>query len=460
VSLRSVTLMMLEMLIVMGGVLCAAKLRFWNDPVDFEVYALQAWFGVQVLITILVFGVCFYWNDLYDLANEPPPGDQIVRVWQSLGAGCVILSVVYFLAPSTQIGRGVFFLAFALTATSITVLRSTLAVGWRAARPRKKLLILGCGRTARTVGEVIGSRTDLDLDLTGFLRADPAGADGMDASFERPVLGSIDQLQDIVVRQGISRVIVAVEDQRGRLPVNDLVNLRVQGVTVTDAGTILSEMTGRVWIELVKPSWFIYSEGFRRSKLLAAVKRFTDLVCALVALVVLSPLMVLIAAAVRLDSRGPALFRQVRVGVGGKHFEVLKFRSMRVDAEATGAQWATECDPRVTRLGRILRKYRLDELPQFINVIRGDMSFVGPRPERPVFVQELRKLIPYYDERHSVRPGVTGWAQVKYSYGASVEDALRKLEFDLFYIQNMSPLFDLFIMFQTTRVVLFGGGAR
>jgi exopolysaccharide biosynthesis polyprenyl glycosylphosphotransferase len=223
----------------------------------------------------------------------------------------------------------------------------------------------------------------------------------------------------------------------------------------------MAALSGRIWLESIHPSWFIFSEGFRRSRLTLTIKRALDLAFSLIGLVISLPVMALVAIAVKLDSPGPVIFRQQRVGLGGKGFEVLKFRSMRVDAEeANGAQWASKNDPRATRVGAFLRKFRLDELPQFVNVIRGEMSFVGPRPERPVFVEQLRKEISYYDERHSVRPGLTGWAQVQYPYGATVQDAYRKLEYDLFYLKNMSIFFDCAIILETIRTVFTGRGAR
>jgi sugar transferase (PEP-CTERM system associated) len=268
-------------------------------------------------------------------------------------------------------------------------------------------------------------------------------------------------IEAITRERAISRIVVALDDRRGVLPTRELVTLRVQGLRVDDASTALAALTGRISLRSVKPSWFVFSEGFHRSRWNDLLKRILDLVVGTVGLIVSLPLMILVALAVRLDSKGPIIYRQTRVGRMGKHFEVLKFRSMRVDAEqTTGAQWASENDPRTTLTGRFLRKYRLDELPQFINVIRGDMSFVGPRPERPCFVEELREKIPYYDERHSVRPGLTGWAQVRYTYGSSIEDAFQKLEYDLFYLKNMSLTFDLAIIFQTIRIVLGGHGGR
>ena len=235
-----------------------------------------------------------------------------------------------------------------------------------------------------------------------------------------PVLGTTDQLPELVSRNDVARIVVALEDQRnGALPIQKLVRLRVAGIEVEEAHSTIAALTGRVWLDTVKPSWFVFSSGFHRSPITLIVKRIIDLIAGIVGFVLMFPVMVIIAAAVRLDSKGPVLYKQTRVGLRGRHFEVIKFRSMRTDAEQGTAKWATANDPRVTRVGRILRKYRLDEIPQFINVIRGEMSLVGPRPERPSFVEDLRKRILYYDERHTVRPGLTGLAQVRYQYGSN-----------------------------------------
>jgi sugar transferase (PEP-CTERM system associated) len=275
------------------------------------------------------------------------------------------------------------------------------------------------------------------------------------------ILGPADRLDEITRANRAAKIIVALEDRRGVLPVRHLVRLKAEGVYIEDVESTLAALAGRVWLATVRPSWFVFSDGFRRSKFGAVTKRAVDLAAGIVGFFLTVPLMALVAVAIKLDSNGPVLYRQTRVGWKGRHFELLKFRSMRVDAESNGeAQWASENDPRVTRVGRHLRKFRLDELPQFVNVIRGDMSFVGPRPERPVFVERLRNEISYYDERHTVRPGITGWAQVEYRYGSSVDDAWRKLEYDLFYLKNMSFLFDCAIIFKTIRIVLTGTGGR
>jgi sugar transferase (PEP-CTERM system associated) len=347
-----------------------------------------------------------------------------------------------------------------LVTALVIMSRKLLDKAWQFTAPMQRVMILGTGQLALELARELTRRGDLSMKLEGFV----GGAGSQDESekiFGFPVLGPTSEMEAIAKERGVSKIIVAMEDRRGTLPTRELVTLRVQGVRVEDAASALSGLTGRVSLRAVRPSWFVFSDGFHRSKWIDLLKRVLDLAAGMIGLAASMPIMIVVSLVVRLESKGPIIFRQTRVGRMGKCFEVLKFRSMNVDAEkSNGAQWASENDPRVTRIGRFLRKYRLDELPQFVNVIRGEMSFVGPRPERPCFVEELRKTIPYYDERHSVRPGVTGWAQVQYAYGASIEDAFNKLEYDLFYLQNMSLTFDLAIIFQTIRIVIGGRGGR
>jgi sugar transferase (PEP-CTERM system associated) len=357
------------------------------------------------------------------------------------------------------LSRGVFFISVTLVPAFVTLSRIALDRIWLAAAPKENVLIMGTESLAHLVAAELEKRSDLNVEMAGFL--DIGDRHGPDSRLRGlPVLGSKTDLLAVAERHKIARIIVALEDRRNVLPTRDLVRLRVQGVRIEDAHSIMSALTGRVWLETVKPSWFVFSDGFRRSALTLVIKRAVDLASGIAGLILTSPVMLLVAIVIRLDSRGPILYRQTRVGLRGKCFQVLKFRSMREDAEAAGAQWATERDPRITRVGRFLRTYRLDELPQFLNVIRGEMSLVGPRPERPEFVDSLRKQISYYDERHSVRPGVTGWAQVQYSYGNTLEDAVRKLEYDLFYLKNVSTFFDCAIILDTVRIVLTGKGSK
>ena len=459
VSPRSILLVVLEGFVITLALVCAAWLWFWDSAAGFHAYVALPDFRFQLVVFVVILQVSFYYCHLYDLTAIRHRHEMWISLGQSLGIGCLLLGLLYFAFPYLVISRGVFFMSIALVAAFVTVNRAILERVWKIAAPRENTIILGTGNLGLTVCRELTSRDDLDVSLKGFVTLNaeyqPDGIVG------RPVLGAVDQLPAIVEQLDISRIIVALEDRRQTLPIRDLVRLRVSGVRVEEAHSTISSLTGRVWLETVKPSWFVFSDGFRRSALTAFLKRTIDLACSLLGLVLSSPLMVVVAIAIRLDSKGPVIYRQARVGLRGRVFDVLKFRSMRIDAEAAnGAQWASERDPRVTRVGQFLRKYRLDELPQFVNVIRGEMSFVGPRPERPVFVEQLRKEISYYDERHTVRPGLTGWAQVQYQYGASVEDAARKLEYDLFYLKNMSILFDCAIIFKTVGIVLTGHGGR
>ncbi len=459
VSRQSLLLIALESILISSSLFLGAWLRFLTRTGEFSTPVRFPDFGFQILIVVFVVQVCFYYGDLYNLTVMRRQYQQIIGVGQSLGIACLLLGATYYIFPGLLIGRGVFLIGVTLVAGSVLVSRIALDRAWRFASSREQILLIGIGESAVTVAREFSRRDDLSIEVAGFVTS----ADCIPNTdlFGRPIIGSLNQLPALVALHRITRIVVALEDSRGRLPVRELVRLRVQGIRVEDANSTLSALTGRVWLSTVKPSWFVFSDGFHRARWTMVVKRIIDLSCGAIGLLVSLPLMLLVAVAIRLESRGPIIFRQIRVGKGGKTFELLKFRSMRQDAElGTGAQWAQINDPRATRLGKYLRKSRLDELPQFINVIRGEMSFVGPRPERPVFVDQLRQKISYYDERHSVRPGLTGWAQVQYSYGASEEDAARKLEYDLFYLKNMSIFFDCAIVLQTIRSVITGRGAR
>jgi sugar transferase (PEP-CTERM system associated) len=268
-------------------------------------------------------------------------------------------------------------------------------------------------------------------------------------------------LMDVVQRQKVHRVIVAMPDRRGTIPMQELLELRMQGIKIEEATTWLEKMSGKIEVENLNHSWLIFGDGFRRSTIFIVVRRVVSIFISLIGLILTLPLLPLIMLAVRLDSEGPVFYTQTRVGKAGKFFKVVKFRTMRQDAEAAnGAQWAGNNDPRVTRVGKILRTTRLDEIPQMWCVLKGDMAFVGPRPERPEFIALLSKEIPFYGVRHMVRPGVTGWAQIKYKYGSTIEDAREKLQYDLFYIKNASIGLDLLIMFQTVKTVLLRRGAQ
>jgi len=460
VSPKSLLLMAIESLLMSLALVCGVFVRFWNEPVEFDSFVQFPDFALQIVIFVTIFQICFYYSDLYNVHTTRTRYEQMLCLGQSLGAGCLALGLVYYIFPSLLIGRGVFFISTALAATFVMVSRIALDRAWQYAAPKQNVLILGTHEMAVTVARELTRRGDLNLNLVGFMQTAGSPEDQQEL-FGHPIVGSADRLEAIATEKNIARIIVALEDRRLKMPTRDLVKLRVQGVRVEDAHSTISSLSGRVWLNTVQPSWFVFSDGFHRSRTTLVLKRMIDLTCAIIGLTLSLPIMVILALAIKVDSKGPAIYRQKRVGYRGQCFDVLKFRSMCADAEKlNGAEWAQKDDPRVTRVGRFIRKFRLDELPQFINIIRGDMSFIGPRPERPVFVEQLRQQISYYDERHSVRPGLSGWAQVQYGYGASLEDAVRKLEYDLFYLKNMSVFFDFAIILQTVRIVLTGHGGR
>jgi sugar transferase (PEP-CTERM system associated) len=327
-------------------------------------------------------------------------------------------------------------------------------------RPRERLLLVGTSAGAVTLArELFERRWELGVEIVGFVDADPAK---VGAPLINPgIIGTIDDIPAIVAKRRVDRVCVSLADARGKLPMDKLLEMKLDGVSFDHLASLYEKYTGKIAIENLRPSWFIFSEGFRKGLVLSTMKRTLDVVVASVGLIIGAPLMALAALAVRMTSPGPVLYHQKRVGLHGREFTVHKFRSMRQDAEAaTGAVWASKSgDARLTRIGGWLRRTRMDELPQLWNVLIGEMSFVGPRPERPEFVGDLTREIPYYGQRHVVRPGLTGWAQVRYTYGASMEDAIEKLQYDLFYIKNLSIELDLYIIFETVKTVLLRRGA-
>jgi len=460
VSVRSLLLVFSESLLIVLSLFLAVRLRFWNSPYEAELYLSLPDFAMKTALVLGVCQICFYCNDVYNLASGAGSLERILKIGEALGAASLLLGFLYFVFPDLLLGRGIILIGMSLVTAFATLGRKALDRIWQFRSPAQRVLVLGTGELALEVARELKRRDDLGLHLAGFIsstRQDPM----QENLFGFRVLGSGADLESIARSTQAARIIVAFEDRRNALPIRELVTLRVQGMRVDEASTLLSSLTGRIPLKSVSPSWFVFTDGFHRSKVTELLKRVLDLVVSTIGLVLALPLMAITALAIRLDSRGPVLYRQIRVGRMGKNFEVLKFRSMRVDAEENGvAQWAKKDDPRTTRLGKSLRKYRIDELPQLFNVILGEMSFVGPRPERPTFVDDLRDKVPYYDGRHSVRPGITGWAQVQYTYGASIEDAYRKLEYDLFYLKNMSLAFDLAIILKTVRIVTTGFGGR
>jgi sugar transferase (PEP-CTERM system associated) len=458
-SWRAVWLIACESLLIVSAVVFAAWLRLGGDA--WVLLATESGLAKAVLVA-LVCQLCLYLSDLYDLRVVSDRRELVVRAFQSLGASSLVLAVLYFLFPSLVLGRGVFF----ISATFVVV----IIVGWRLvfewlaerARPAERLLLVGTGGAAVDLAtELHDRRQELGVEIVGFVDPDPASVDAGARLVAPGVIGTIDDIPAIVDRTLVDRVVVSLADARGKLPMDRLLEMKLAGVQFDHLASVYEEYTGKIAVENLRPSWLIFSEGFRRAPWMAGGKRAGDILLAAAGLLIASPLILLAALAVKLTSPGPVFYHQTRVGQHGRPFPIHKLRSMVQDAEAeTGAVWARAGrDPRVTTVGRFLRRTRIDELPQLWNVLVGDMSFVGPRPERLEFVEELTLQIPFYGQRHVVKPGVTGWAQVRYQYGATVEDALEKLQYDLFYIKNVSFGLDVYILLETVKTVLVRSGS-
>ncbi|MCL6480334.1 MAG: TIGR03013 family PEP-CTERM/XrtA system glycosyltransferase [Firmicutes bacterium] len=393
----------------------------------------------------------FYYFDLYDLQRGW--NDVYVRLLFALGSLALLLAVVIYLFPGFQIGNNVFSIGLTLATAGLISWRR--AFEWLLQRPflRERVYVLGSGERARRLVETLRTRPELGMEVIGWAGALQNG------SLNRETLGN--RLTELAHNARVDRVIVALEDRRSIMPVRELLELRLQGIKIDEATTLLEKVSGKIEVDQLYPSWLIFSDGFRLHSTFLLMRRLISILISLALLIVVLPLIPLIALAIRLTSPGPVFYRQQRVGQFGRVFYCYKFRTMHVDAEADiGPTWAGDNDPRITPVGRFLRKTRLDELPQLWNVLRGDMGFVGPRPERPEFVEMLSAHIPYYHLRHIVRPGITGWAQINYHYGASVEESKEKLRYDLYYIKNLSLSLDLYIVLQTIKTVVLGRGSR
>lgn len=452
---RLFLLLLGENLLILAAVWGAMSLRLGGFAASAERFEAVLW---RALCIAVLFQVCLHFNDLYNLRSLNSRLMVLIGLVQGIGAGAVLLSVLYLVLPQFRLARGM--------AVSTVLIVIVILVAWRllvesfgqVSHRGERCLLVGSGSYAGEIVSEVRERRDLQIELLGVVEDLD---DDQTVQMETGILGRLDDLDRVITETSPDRVVVALRERRQRLPLDALLKARARGIQVEEGADLYEKISGRLPIESIRPSWLIFSDGFSKSVASRFYKRLIGIGGAIFGLILLSPVMVLVAVAVRIDSPGPILFKQERVGLDGRTFKVLKFRSMRADAEkGSGPVWAQKNDPRVTRIGHWLRLLRLDELPQLINVLRGDMNFVGPRPERPAFVEILKEKIPFYDLRHSVRPGVTGWAQVCAPYGASIEDSKVKLEYDLFYIKNMSMSLDLFVLFQTTKTMILGRGAR
>ena len=457
ISIRQLLFVVGEGILIFLAVSLASFIMFGRD-LGFMPMMQEIW--GKILVIAIVTQMSLYFNDLYDFRLGDRTLEVASRLAQAIGITSIVLAIAYYIWPQLIIGRWIFF-------ASLLVLIG-FVVSWRilySAIIRKKILtekavMLGDGQLAADILREVNHKPDLTYDIKALV------TNGNRRCVEQlcessKIIDGFDHICDLAEEEKVDSIIVALDEKRGVFPYRQLLNCKVRGINIIDGESFYERISGKLLVERINPSWLIFSEGFQKSRLVKISKRLVDFIAATILLIIFSPVALLTAIAIKLDSPGPILFSQERVGENGKVFRIFKFRSMRADAEKqTGPVWATEDDPRITRVGRIIRKLRIDEIPQLLNVFKGDMSFVGPRPERPYFVEQLRKKIRYYDERFTVKPGITGWAQIKYPYGASEKDALEKLKYDLYYIKNMSILMDLIVIFHTAKIVLLGRGAR
>jgi sugar transferase (PEP-CTERM system associated) len=453
---RTLVLLIGEALIIGSSFLLGAVLVF---PGDYYLVMNAEHGYVKILIVTMLILLCSHWFDLYDTARLTTRGELYFRLLMVPGLMAFVLAGVSWVRPNYVLGNGVSLESGSAWALGLLILTVAL-FGWRIAFTWliqlpilvERVYVLGTGERAQRLVQGLRQNPEIGVEVASWTGK-------LEGAVTRESVAA--HLLDIVNKHKVHRVIVAMPDRRGTIPMQELLELRMQGVKIEEAASWLEKISGKIEVENLYPSWLVFGEGFRRSAVFRLVRRAISVSISLVGLVIALPLFPLILLAICLDSKGPVFYTQARVGKGGRIFKVVKFRTMRNDAEALGGpQWAHNNDPRVTRVGRFLRSSRLDEIPQLWCVLKGDMAFVGPRPERPEFIEWLKKEIPYYEIRHMVRPGLTGWAQIKYKYGSTVEDAREKLQYDLFYIKNASIGLDLVIMFQTVKTVVLRRGAQ
>jgi len=452
-------LALVEGLVLVGAVYLAVHLRFISEsPVEIAKLGHLPLKSIVISTVMLLILVAL---GMYNIESNWGQWGHFSIYLASFFIGFIVLTVVFYVVPALYLGRGVLALSLALGFVGITGVRQLYFGLIDREAKAKRVLVLGGGSRSAEIVTLLEKGHSHRFSLAGFVSESLSVLDEKIQSRALAVESAVPLLAH-ARRNNVNEIVVGVRQRRdGALNMKELLECRLEGLSVVDLPTFFERETGKVMLDSLNPSWVVFSQGFNRGTLTNVVKRAIDIVMSVVLLVLFLPVMALTAVLIKLDSRGPVLYRQQRVGECGQVFDVLKFRSMTVDAEKNGQpQWAQKQDNRVTRIGGIIRKLRIDELPQIFNVLKGDMSFVGPRPERPFFVKQLVEHIPYYSARHSVKPGITGWAQVRYPYGSSIEDAKEKLQYDLYYAKNHSWFLDLIIIFETVQVVLFGKGAR
>lgn len=450
-------LIIAEAVLVYGAIIGAVYLRVGTEGAQFELIEKNGYWKAGVAGFFCL--AAFYLFDLYDFVVMNDRTQLVLRLIQALGLAWIALALSFYMFPDLMLGRGISLIALPLALALMVSWR--VSIHWFLGHPDfgERILIVGSGNLAVEVAREVLNRPDAGYRIVGFVGND---ADLLGKSLINPrVIGLTEQLDEIVKRENIDRIVVAMGERRGQLPTDKLLQLSLAGeVNIEEGASFYERITNRVSLNMLRPSWLIFSGRGRQKKIAGLARTAVHWFVAFIGALLSLPIVIVTAILIKLESRGPVFYRQERVGKNGRTFVLAKFRSMRVDAEQDGPVWASKGDSRTTRVGKVIRKIRVDEIPQFWNILKGEMSFVGPRPERPHFVAQLAEEIPFYEQRHLIAPGLTGWAQIKYPYGASIEDARQKLQYDLFYIKNHSLMLDAIIMFETIKIILFGRGAQ
>lgn len=456
-SRTAITLVVIEISILIASVYLGAAIRFFEPHQPFSATLVAKFpeaitFAFVSVLSMATLG-------MYHLNYREDFRYTLLRLLASMTFGFGLITLIYYLFPDIYLGRGLLGIVILISASGIFLTRFVLYRRQSRSRPDARVMVLGTGRLAKECSNLVEKSAGSEkFQIVGFVSM-PNEVCQVSSSPVLPLKGS---LMSMVKEHDINEIVVAVRNRRSDyFPIEELLECKLNGVKVCDMATFFERETNQIRVDYLQPSWLVFGGGFDQSFLRTNIKRDFDLFASMALLIVTLPVMLITALCIFIEDRRPIFYRQERVGLDGRPFMVLKFRSMRNDAEKSGKpQWASENDPRTTRVGRIIRKLRIDELPQIINVFKGEMSFVGPRPERPYFVKQLCEEVPYYNVRHSIKPGITGWAQVRYQYGASVEDAIEKLQYDLYYVKNHSLFLDMIILIDTVQVVLFGKGSR
>jgi len=451
-------LLFIEALILLGAAYAGASLRFLDMDAPISTPHVEHFLTSAIAFaTAIIFSMSAM--GMYQLdADEGLRHPFFMKLMPSFLMGFLILTIVFYVAPDLSFGRGILLLVFALSAIGIFLARMLFFKTSELQLLKSRIMFLGSGPLAKECSDLAQRKSNYHrYHIAGYI---PIAHEEVCVPEDGLLkVRDGDSLHALAKKYNVQEIVVSVQNRRGGFPMKELLDCKLRGLRVTDAATFFERETCQIRVDSLQPSWLIFGGGFDQSFIRTFMKRGFDLVCSTIILILAFPLMLLAALAVKLEDRGPVFYSQERVGKDGKTFFVHKFRSMRVDAEKGGKpQWAAQNDPRVTRVGNFMRKTRIDELPQILNVFKGEMSFVGPRPERPYFVEQLIEVVPYYNVRHSIKPGVTGWAQVRYGYGSSAEDALQKLQYDLYYVKNNSLFLDVLVLIDTLKVVLFRSG--